>query len=390
MIKSLIDKLIASVIKWFSEKKPKYELRVTQLKQSNQTELADKIEKAVIDGQSRLDSIHRNWKSGNSGVISTLWNIRALKNKFSELDESLKPSWRQFIESVVFIAVVVFVLRHFIFGLYHVPTGSAEPNILVGDRIVGLKYPYYFTDIKRGDLVIFDKPDFVYSDNLINRLWQKYVGIYIPIIGLSEGPESWVKRVIGLPGDVVEGRVEDGKTEIYLNGEKLIEPYLNPYPLIAVRRSSGFFSPELGMPSFLTWKSKVEEFTYDPSKPYDNQPFFQIDKDEVVCNQFTGKPFLLEPRSPAYYDKFPPKKVPTGKLWCMGDNRKNSYDCRNWGFLDSSLVCGRASRILWSIDSTESFWLFDIIKHPINFFTKKFRWSRIGRSLHPFEKIPSS
>lgn len=390
MIKSLIDKLIESVFKWFSEKKPKYNQLITQLRNNNAIEAAERIEKILIEGEAKLNSIRDGWDGGKAGLISTLWNIRTVKNEFSELDESLKPSWRQFIESVGFIVVVVFVLRHFIFGLYHVPTGSAEPNILVGDRILGLKYPYYFTDIKRGDLVIFDKPDFVYSDNLINRLWQKYVGIHIPIIGLSDGPESWVKRVIGLPGDVVEGRIENDKTEIYLNGEKLSEPYLNPYPLIAVRRSSGFFSPDLGMPSFLTWKTRVEEFTYDPTKTYDKQPFFKIDQDEVVCNQFTGKPFLLEPRSPAYYDKFPPKKVPAGKLWCMGDNRKNSYDCRNWGFLDASLICGRASRILWSVDSTEAFWLFDIIKHPINFFLKKFRWTRIGRSLHPFEKVPSS
>lgn len=388
MLKFFINYLLNQ----FLNKKADYQKAVSSLESQGNHEESLKLQAGVSEVEKDLHSVQDNWESGNTGALMTFVRSWRTWNKLSALNDSLKPSWQQFLESIVFVVVVVFILRHFIFGLYHVPTGSAEPNILVGDRILGLKFPYRFKEIKRGDLVIFDKPDFVYDQsNVVNRLWQKYVGVPIPLLGLSAGPESWVKRVIGLPGDIVEGKVNDeGKTEIYLNGELLDEPYLNPYPLIAVRRSIGFFAPELGLPSAFNWRMKPVDYTYDPTKPLDQQPFYKIDQDEIIYNQFTGKPIMAIPRSPAYYDKFPPRKVPQGKLWVMGDNRKNSHDCRNWGFLDQHFITGRASRILFSIDSEESFWLFDFLKNPITFFTKKIRWPRSFRSLHPFEKVPEN
>lgn len=388
MLKLFINYLLNQ----FISKKPEYEKAISSLESQGNQDERSKLEANVQAVGKELHDIQEAWQTGQRGAVSTFMNSWGAWNRLSALNDSLKPYWQQFLESIVFVVVVVFVLRHFIFGLYHVPTGSAEPNILVGDRILGLKFPYRFKNIKRGDLVIFDKPDFVYDQsNPINKVWQKYVGFPIPMLGLGAGPESWVKRVIGLPGDIVEGRVnEEGKTEIYLNGERLDEPYLNPYPLIAVRRSVGFFAPELGMPTIFNWKAKPVDYTYDPSKSFEDQPFYKIDGDEVIYNQFTGKPILAIPRSPAYYDKFPPRKVPEGKLWVMGDNRKNSHDCRNWGFLDQKFITGRASRILFSIDSEESFWLFDFLKNPITFFSKKLRWCRTMRSLHPFEKIPEN
>jgi signal peptidase I len=376
----------------FNRKKPLYQKAIDELKRHEQHLDAAKMERAVEALNQKLTHLSQNWANGSINFFTAFRQAWGAWNNLAELDESLKPFWRQSIESVTFLFVTIFVLRHLIFGLYSVPTGSAEPNILVGDRILGLKYPYLLGKVQRGDLAIFDRPDFVYDQkNFINHLWQKYVGFPIPLLGLSAGPESWVKRVIGLPGDVVEGKINaEGKTEVYLNGELLEEPYINPYPLITVRRSCGFFAPEIGMPWFLNWKQKTVNYTYDPSKSYADQPFFKIDQDEIVYNQFTGKPIITLPRTPSYSDKFPARKIPEGKLWVMGDNRKNSDDARKWGFLDASLVTGRASRILFSIDSEEIFWLFDLIKNPISFFTKKLRWGRFLRSLHPFKEIPKS
>lgn len=388
----MLQILIHYLIDRFSKQKPKYQAAITELKNSEHHLDALKLEKTVETLELKLSGIEQAWHAGSINIFIGFWRTWGAWNDLSNLDDSIKSFVRQTAESIAFLFVAVFVLRFLLFGLYSVPTGSAEPNILVGDRILGLKYPYLLGKVQRGDLAIFDRPDFIYDqENVLNRLWQKYVGFPIPLFGLSSGPDSWVKRVIGLPGDVVEGKINsEGLTEIYINGKLLDEPYINPYPLIDVRRSSGFFAPELGMPWFLNWQAKTVHYTYDPNLSYAEQPFYKIDGDEVLQNQFTGKPILRMPRSPAYYDKFPARKIPEGKLWLMGDNRKNSHDCRNWGFLDAKLVTGRASRILFSIDSEETFWFFDLIKNPITFFTKRLRWNRFFRSLHPFYEIPKN
>jgi hypothetical protein len=51
-------------------------------------------------------------------------------------------------------------------------------------------------------------------------------------------------------------------------------------------------------------------------------------------------------------------------------------DSRYWLFLDHSAIQGRVSCILWSVDSEEMFWGFELIKHPINFWLKAVRWNR--------------
>lgn len=77
-----------------------------------------------------------------------------------------------------------------------VPTGSMEDNIMIDDCIVGLQTAYLFSDPKRGDIVVFPFPD--------------------------NPKTTYVKRIIGLPGETLE--VKDGS--VYIDGEPLKEDYL--------------------------------------------------------------------------------------------------------------------------------------------------------------------
>ncbi|MFA6527478.1 MAG: signal peptidase I [Candidatus Babeliales bacterium] len=314
---------------------------------------------------------------------------RRFKRNFKELDELTKPIWRQWTESLVFAIIVVLILKNFVFGQYLVPTGSAEPTILVGDHILGNKMAYYFSDVKRGEYIIVDDPMFTYDkSNIIKYAWQKYVGFFaVPFLGLSAGPISWTKRVIGLPGDTIEGKVENGKPVIYLNGKKLDEPYINPYPLIHVSKTVGFFDRDsfIGsfMPSFLL-KGHSEhashgevKYTYDPARTLDDQPFYKnFTNEEIVHSSISGEAIMTYPFTPYHHDVFGPFTLAPGKYWVMGDNRQNSYDCRFWLFLDRSTIQGRAVCNLWSLDTQEAFWAFELIKHPITFWTKAVRWNR--------------
>ncbi len=314
---------------------------------------------------------------------------------YKELCEITKPLWRQWIEAVVVAFILALVVRNFIFGLYHVPTGSAEPNILVGDRIWGNKMAYFFSKPQHGDLVIFDNPEFMYQNSSgIRYLWQRYIGFPIPLFGLGAGPDNWVKRVIACPGDTIEGRMENDKTVIYRNGKKLSEVYVNPYPLIKAKKDVGFFDGEnfgpLPIPSFLRYAQKYVRYTFDQSLSLEKQPFYSLTNNEIEKQWNTGEYNLDHPFTPSYsfdgysqhcVDIFGPLVLPEGKYWVMGDSRKNSRDSRYWLYLDKNLIHGRASFIIYSVDSEETCWIFELLKHPIDFWTKKIRWNRFFKGL---------
>ena len=126
------------------------------------------------------------------------------------------------LKQIAFVLLVVFLIRTFVFGLYQVPTGSMETTMLVGERFFADKFTYLFLKPKRGHVISLNSPLFEYSDNTFKRLFEEYVW----------GPQNLTKRIIGIPDDLVEGKIEDGKPVIYINGTKLEEPYLNKYPLI--------------------------------------------------------------------------------------------------------------------------------------------------------------
>jgi signal peptidase I len=347
--------------------------------------LFDNIEKLITE-------INQETSSGNEATLKP--KVKALKKFYKELNEITKPVWRQWVEAIIFAFTLALVLRHTVFSPYHVPSGSAEPNILVGDRIWGNKMAYYFSEVKRGDYIIFDDANFIYDDSFLQSLWQRYIGLAISFLGLKDGPINVTKRVIAIPGDILEGRLEDGKPTLHLNGKKLDEPYLNPYPLIKLRRETGFIPIKnigpLAIPSFLQKKIKDSGagYTYVPETPYEQQPYYYMTEKEIVKNPTTGQPLLIEPGTPdidfhtgIIRDIFGPITLPPNMYWAMGDSRNNSYDSRAWGMLPGNLIRGKASFILFSIDGEEALWLFDLMKHPIEFFTKRIRWNRFFKSI---------
>ncbi len=298
-----------------------------------------------------------------------------------------------------FLLLVVFLIRTFIFGLYQVPTGSMETTMLVGERFFADKFSYVFRNPRHGEIIAFNDPEFVYSTNPFMRLFQRYVW----------GPSNWTKRVIGIPGDVIRGVIEDGKPVIYRNGIKLDESYINAYPLIHVYRqdfavlqdqieeevqkaSRGYRVDKVAVERYTQQRLESETTwrSYDPTAAYEEQPFYDFNESRIV-HDIHGNIELLVPGTP-----LPSKtgtsspdetsnnwnksdvfyiKLGENEYWCMGDNRLGSKDCRFFGPINGNEIHGRIIFRIWSIDSDESWWIVDLIKHPINFW-QRVRWSR--------------
>lgn len=117
--------------------------------------------------------------------------------KQSKAKAALKEfiSW---VEMFVIILATVWVITNYIIVNAKIPSGSMENTIMTGDRLIGTRFSYWFSNPERGDIILFHYP--------VNE------------------KKIYIKRVIGLPGETVE--IRDAK--VYINGKEkpLNEDYL--------------------------------------------------------------------------------------------------------------------------------------------------------------------
>jgi signal peptidase I len=186
----------------------------------------------------------------------------------------------------VWFVVLMIIFRSALADWNTVPTGSMKPTILEGDRIFVNKLAYdlrvplthisifKFADPKRGDIVVFD------SEAADTRL---------------------VKRVIGLPGDIVEMR----DNRLTINGV-----------------AAGY--------------SDVE---------HTGDAVFAIESYGGMTHRIE-----LAPAGVSRFSSFGPVKVPENRYWVLGDNRDNSADSRVRGFIPRREIVGDARTVVLSVN----------------------------------------
>ena len=197
---------------------------------------------------------------------------------------------------LVFFALM-FVFRSAVADWMYVPSGSMNPTIVEGDRILvdkaayGWRIPFTTVrltrgeDPQRGDIVIFPSPE----DGI-----------------------TLVKRVIGLPGDTVELR----------NEELLINGVPTPYA-----------------PATAAADAQLPVATRGQERHYFT---------ETVAGREHA--IMLMPARPTLRS-FGPVAVPQGQYLMLGDSRDNSKDSRFFGFVPRDSIVGRAHHVLYSLDA---------------------------------------
>ena len=125
---------------------------------------------------------------------------------------------------VVTALVIAVVVKTFVAQAFYIPSGSMEPQLQVNDRIVVSKVSYRLHDPRRGDIVVFDAPRREDDENDDDSpLPARIARTIVQSIGLAPpSTDEYIKRVVALPGERVEGH--HGK--VLVDGQELVEPYL--------------------------------------------------------------------------------------------------------------------------------------------------------------------
>jgi len=108
----------------------------------------------------------------------------------------------EWVAVIVGAVIVALIVKTFLVQAFRIPSESMDPTLIKGDRVLVNKLSYRLHDVHRGDVVVFDRPK--------------------NLPGGPGDPQDLIKRVIGLPGDVLYAR--DGV--VYVNDRPLKEPYL--------------------------------------------------------------------------------------------------------------------------------------------------------------------
>lgn len=110
----------------------------------------------------------------------------------------------ELLKTLVSAGILAIGIRSCVAEARYIPSESMLPTLEINDRLIVEKITYHFREPERGDVVVFSPTEALQKQNY---------------------KEAFIKRVIGIPGDIVEVK----NNAVYVNGEKLNEKYiLNP------------------------------------------------------------------------------------------------------------------------------------------------------------------
>lgn len=227
-----------------------------------------------------------------------------------------QPWWLDWTAGLFPVILLVFVLRSFLFEPFRIPSGSMVPTLLVGDLILVNKFHYGIRlpvlnqkvldnhPVARGDVVVFRYP--------------------------ADPRQDYIKRIVGLPGDVVEWRNQ----RLYLNGQEVPTEAKGPFYDADSMIERPLFTEKLGEVEhrMLVDRERNPFFAGTPAFPMSENCQYAVDA--IRCT------------------------VPAGHYYALGDNRDNSGDSRVWGFVPDQNLVGKAVFIWMNFSEPSRFGSF--------------------------------
>lgn len=122
---------------------------------------------------------------------------------------------------VLMSLLLAILIKSFLVQAFYIPSGSMENTLKINDRVLVSKVPYYFHDPARGDVIVFEDPT---PGKLPKRgvVDGAFHWLFQGIGFMKPDSEDFIKRVIGVPGDTVEGK----RGKVFVNGVPIDEPYV--------------------------------------------------------------------------------------------------------------------------------------------------------------------
>ncbi|WP_449062990.1 signal peptidase I [Planomonospora algeriensis] len=152
-------------------------------------------------------------------------------------DKKKGSFWKELPVLVVVALVLALVIKTFIVQAFYIPSESMENTLLKNDRVLVNKLVYHVRDIERGDVVVFSGVDSWDGEVQIEEPANAFTAFFRWVgtaFGVVPGEKDYIKRVIGVPGDVV--KCCDGRDRVTVNGVALDESqYLYPHDLPSQR-----------------------------------------------------------------------------------------------------------------------------------------------------------
>ena len=219
-----------------------------------------------------------------------------------------EPWYLDYARSFFPVLLLVFVLRGFIAEPFRIPSGSMLPTLEIGDFILVNKFSYgvrlpilhkkllELGDPKRGDIVVFRHP--------------------------PQNKISYIKRMIGLPGDKIEYQAN----ELMVNGKRVMSVPEGDYIPYSETRSLSLHR-QLIAPETSVKGGEMAGEMVEYSVLFNNNSANRGRKGALI--------------------------VPDGHYFVMGDNRDNSADSRSWGLVPDRNIIGKAFFVWFHWDTVK-------------------------------------
>ena len=233
------------------------------------------------------------------------------------------------LKTLFFALIIAIIIRSLLFQPFYIPSSSMEPNLLVGDRLFVSKYSYgyskhsfpfspkifngrlLFSDPRRGDIIVFKTP--------------------------ADNRTDYIKRLVGLPGDIIQ--FVDG--ELYINNNQVLKTLIN------------------NTDKLYCGNQQIDVSTYEEKLP-------------------NNKSYLISYRNDVSFQNSDKYVVPQNHYFFLGDNRDCSKDSRflsEVGYVHKDNLVGKAQFLFFSSNIREGS-IFEIWK-----------WSEIIRFDRFFKKL---